>query len=238
MSISTFTAAKSAKSEIMLKSSKRKGKKFIAIIAAVVLLYTAVLIALSNAGSYLVLSDSSNQKTDAAIILMGSIADRVLEASDYYHAGKTEKLIIVNNIQYGSEALESFGVIIPNFASLSIDALLQLGVPDSAIIFLPGKATSTRDEADTLITFLISNPNIKTISIISSSAHTRRAKMIFRDSLQDASLEIKIIPVPSKYSEFDAEKWWSDRESAKQVFMEWVKIISFVTIERWHEPQS
>jgi uncharacterized SAM-binding protein YcdF (DUF218 family) len=192
-----------------------------------------VIVALSNAGSYLVISESSNQKTDAAIILMGSIADRVLEASDYYKAGKTEKLIIVNNIQYGSRALEPYGVIIPNFAKLSIDALMQLGVPDSAIILLPGRATSTSDEADTLRAMLISKPQINTVSIISSSAHTRRAKMIFRDSFQDYGLEVNIIPVPSKYSEFNADKWWTDRESAKQVFMEWVKIISFVAVEKW-----
>ncbi len=205
-----------------------------AISATVIFVLATMAIALSNAGSYLVISDSSNQKTDAAIILMGSIADRVLEASDYYKAGKTEKLFIVNNIQYGSRALEPYGVIIPNFAKLSIDALLQLGVPDSAIILLPGRAASTRDEADTLRALLKSNPQIKSVSIISSSAHTRRAEMIFRDSFQDSGLEVSIIPVPSKYSEFNAQKWWADRESAKQVFMEWVKIISFASVEKWH----
>jgi uncharacterized SAM-binding protein YcdF (DUF218 family) len=217
----------------MPKSSKSKKLKLISITIAVVLLPAAILFALSNAGSYLVVSDSSNQKTDAAIILMGSIADRVLEASDYYKAGKTNKLIIVNNIQYGSRALEPYGVVIPNFARLTIDALLQLRVPDSAIRLLPGRATSTRDEADTLSALLISNPQIKSVSIISSSAHTRRAKMIFIDSFQDNGLEVSIVTVPSKYSEFNAQKWWTDRESAKQVFLEWVKIISFVTVEKW-----
>lgn len=188
---------------------------------------------LRHAGTYLVKQADPLPKSDAAIILMGSIADRVLEAADTYKAGQTDRIVIVNNIQYGSESLQPYGVNIPNFASLSVDALQQLGVPDSLITVLPGRASSTRAEADTIASWLQANPAIDTLAIISSSAHTRRAYMIFSDSFDDAGIHVTLVTIPSKYSEFTGERWWTDRESAKQVFMEWVKILSFVLVEKW-----
>jgi len=207
-------------------------KKYKYLLGVILLLFVLIYL-LGQAGIFLVKQDKPLQNADAAVILMGSIADRVLEAADAYKEGRFDEIIIVNNIQYGSKALEPFGVHIPNFASLSIDALQQLGIPDSNLTLLPGRATSTRDEADTLASWLINNPNVKVLAIISSSAHTRRASMIFKDSFKDRNIDVMVITIPSRYSEFNASNWWHDRESAKQVFMEWVKIISFVAVEQW-----
>lgn len=192
-----------------------------------------LIILLRHAGTYLVKQSHPLPKSDAAVILMGSIADRVLEAADIYKAGLTDQIVIVNNIQYGSESLKPYGVTIPNFAALSIDALHQLGVPDSVIIHIPGRASSTRAEADTIASWLHTHPENDTLAIISSSAHTRRAFMIFSDSFSDNDMDITLVSIPSRYSEFDGKKWWTDRESAKQVFMEWMKIVSFVLVEKW-----
>jgi len=207
-------------------------KKYKYLLGLILLLFVLIYL-LGQAGIFLVKQDKPSQNADAAVVLMGSIADRVLEAADAYKEGRFDEIIIVNNIQYGSKALEPYGVTIPNFASLSVDALRQLGIPDSNLTLLPGRATSTRDEADTLASWLINNPNVKVLAIISSSAHTRRASMIFKDSFKDRNIDVRVITIPSRYSEFDASNWWQDRESAKQVFMEWVKIISFVAVEQW-----
>ncbi len=206
-------------------------RKF-ALIAGLLLLMLFILL-LRHAGTYLVKQSDILPKSDAAVILMGSIADRVLEAADVYKSGLTDQIVFVNNIQYGSEYLANYDVTIPNFATLSVDALQQLGVPDTSIFHLPGRCTSTRDEADSIASWLLSNPDIQKIAIISSSAHTRRAGMIFNDCFRDHHIEVEIATIPSKYSEFNAEQWWKDRESTKQVFMEWVKIVSFVLVEKW-----
>lgn len=217
----------------MPRQRPQKRTKWKIILPAGAILLILLIFVLSKAGTYLVKQTTPLPKSDAAVILMGSIADRVLEASDIFKAGLTERIIIVNNIQYGSESLVPYGVSIPNFAALSVDALQQLGVPDSLITIIPGRASSTRAEADTISSWLKVNPDIRTLAIISSSAHTRRAFMIFSDSFSDHGVEVDLVSVPSPYSEFNSRKWWQDRESAKQVFMEWVKIISFVTVEKW-----
>lgn len=213
--------------------SKMKQRRKLIIFITGIALIILILWLLSHAGTFLVKESPLVLKADAAVILMGSIADRVLQAADTYKSGLTGRLVIVNNIQYGSEALEPYGVHIPNFTKLSVTALRQLGVPDSSIIHLPGRANSTRDEADTIASWIMRTPGIKTLAVISSAPHTRRAVMIFNDSFSDKGLQIDVISVPSRYSEFNAQKWWTKRSSAKQVFLEWIKLFFFVTVEQW-----
>ena len=185
-----------------------------------------------KAGTYLVKKDQI-KKADAVLILMGSIADRVLETQDIFLSDYTNQILIVNNIQYGSQYLAQYDVHIPNGAELSKRALTQLSIPDSLITIIPGRAASTRAEAEITANWLKQNPQTDTLIIVSSAAHMRRAIMIFKDTFDDHNLNITIFSAPSKYSGFNAKKWYTHRESAKQVFMEWVKIISFVTVEQW-----
>ncbi|MBS4069625.1 MAG: YdcF family protein [Sulfurimonas sp.] len=190
------------------------------------------LLLLINAGTYLVKKEQL-LKADAVLVLMGSIADRVLETNDLYQSNSTKNILIVNNIQYGSEYLAQYNVHIPNGAQLSKQALTQLNIPDSLITIIPSSAASTRAEAEITANWLKQNPQIDTLIIVSSAAHMRRAMMIFEDTFDDNDLNVTLLSVPSKYSGFNAKHWWKHRESAKQVFMEYVKIISFLLVEQW-----
>lgn len=205
------------------------------LILVVFLFFGISLLSLINAGSFLVKQTAyiTPTHTKPTLILMGSIADRVLQTSDIYKQGLTNQILIVNNIQYGSEYLAQYDVHIPNFAELSKQALTQLSIPDSLINIIPGRAASTRDEAQITANYLKQNPQIDTLIIVSSAAHMRRASMIFKDTFKDNNLNTIILTVPSKYSGFNAKHWWKHRESAKQVFMEYVKITSFLLIEQW-----
>lgn len=207
---------------------KPKTLKFLLVLITI----TASVLLLRSAGTYLVKTDTP-QKSDATLILMGSIADRVLQASDIYKQNLTNEILIVNNIQYGSEYLVQYNVHIPNGAELSKQALTQLSIPDSLITIIPGRAASTRAEAEITANWLKQNPHIDTLIIVSSAAHMRRASMLFKDTFKDNNLNTIILTVPSKYSGFNAKHWWKHRESAKQVFMEYVKITSFLLIEQW-----
>ena len=164
---------------------------------------------------------------------MGSIPDRVLQAFDIYNNGLTFSILIVNNTPYGIDFLSQHGVSLPTFASLSKQTLIQLGISDSLITILPGGARSTSDEAKITAAWLKHNPEIDTIIIVTSPAHTRRAIMIFHDTFIDNDLDICLLSSPSQYSDFNAQKWYTDRESAKQVFLEYTKLASFLLVEQW-----
>lgn len=192
----------------------------------------ASILMLRQAGNYLVKYDNL-QKSDATLILMGSIADRVLQTADIYKQNLSNEILIVNNIQYGSEYLEQYNVHIPNFAELSRQALSQLSIPDSLITIIPGRAASTMEEATITAAWLKNHPQTDTLIIVSSAAHMRRAHLIFRKEFKKHGLQVHLITAPSKYSNFNAQKWYTDRESAKQVFMEYTKLASFLLIEQW-----
>jgi hypothetical protein len=133
-----------------MKTHKLPTKKTLWLILLTILTISATVILLKNAGTYLIRTDTPSKPTPT-IILMGSIADRVLETNDRYKAGLTDTIIIANSNQSGGEALLQYGITIPNNTALSAQTLTQLGIPDSSIFILPGKTKSTRDEADTLI---------------------------------------------------------------------------------------
>ena len=215
--------------QIIISKMNKKRKLTILI---VLLLVFVLLILFRKAGNYLV-RHTEITSAQPTLILMGSIADRVLQTADLYKNGSSTEILIVNNIQYGSEYLAKYNVHIPNFASLSKNALLQFGIPDSLITIIPGRAASTRAEAEITANWLKQNPHIDTLIIVSSAAHMRRAIMIFEDTFNDNDLNVTLLSVPSKYSGFNAKHWWKHRESAKQVFMEYTKLASFLLIEQW-----
>ncbi len=212
---------------------RKISKKNLIFAGLVLAFFVLAFSAIRSAGTFLVKYDAPQNPTPT-IILMGSIADRVLETNDIYKAGLTDTIIIANSNQSGGEALLQYGITIPNNTALSAQILKQLGIPDSSIFILPGKTKSTRDEADTLISWIkTNNIRLHAITIVSSSAHMRRANMVFNDAFNDNNLNIKIYTIPSKYSDFNPKHWYTHRESAKQVFMEYIKMISFLLVEQW-----
>ncbi len=186
-----------------------------------------------NAANILLLPDGHNDKSDAAIILMGSVSDRILQAADIFEAGLVKELIIVNEKQTGIENLNKRGVDIPSQAKRSKSALIQLGIPVSLITIIPGLATSTRDEADTLSSYLTRNKYIRSVTIVSSPTHLRRARLIFQDAFSDNDLEINIQTIPSTYTQINTKHWWKDRVTAKAIVMEYLKLLYFNLYERW-----
>lgn len=208
-----------------------KPKQLIPAILVGFILFSAVIF-FRNAGHWLVKNDQP-QKADAVVILMGAIAERVLEARDIYEAGLANRMIIPENVFYGSEALENAGVNIPYGAQLSKEILIKLGIPDSLISIAPGKAASTYQEALSIADYLTRNPHLKTLILSSSDYHMRRAIIIFRHVAKARGLDVEFVAMSSKYSDFRPAKWWRHRESAKHVFYEYTKLLYFLIVEQW-----
>ena len=60
----------------------------------------------------------------------------------------------------------------------------------------------------------------------------RRATMIFKAAVKGLETPVYIGCSPSSYSDFDAKHWWRRKEDIQIVLSEFVKIGSFVVIER------
>lgn len=184
-----------------------------------------------NAGTWLVKRDTP-VRADALIMLMGSIPDRVLEASDLYHAGYADKVIIVEESMGAYHVLEARGAHIISNTQQCRNASIALGIPEESIVVLPGDARSTQQEAIIVREYMKARPGIDTILLVTSSNHTRRASMIFEKAFKKSGMQIVVYACPSKYSKFNVEGWWKRKEGIQVVLFEYVKMINFWLLEK------
>jgi hypothetical protein len=68
---------------------------------------------------------------------------------------------------------------------------------------------------------------------VTSKYHSARARMIFEKAVRSFDRNIEIYIVANKYDTFNAEQWWKDRESFKQVILEYLKLINFYLREQF-----
>ena len=201
---------------------------FFIILFMILALYIFIVL---NAGQWLVREDKT-VKADAIVILMGSIADRTLQAADLYKQDLAKNVILVEESMGAYILLEERGVNITSNTSQSCKAIVSLGISPDSIVILPGDATSTQMEATIIRSYLADKPDIDTLLLVSSASHTRRASMIFNSAFEEAEMPVHVVSCPSKYSGFNAEKWWRSKENIQKVFMEYLKITNFLLFEK------
>ena len=207
----------------------RKSKVLLVILSVVMIL---IVLVVPRMGHYLVVDDSL-EEADIIVVLMGSVPARVLEAADIYGEGFARELVLVQSFMEAEGELAARGVVIPGHAELTRDAAVQMGVPESRITILPGGARSTKDEALIIRDFLRNNPQIDSVILVTSSFHSRRTKVIFERFCGDLEQEVIFSSRASSYDTFQPQHWWRDRESAKLVVLEYLKLAHFYFWERW-----
>jgi uncharacterized SAM-binding protein YcdF (DUF218 family) len=200
--------------------------------SGIILIISLVYITLCHkAGIWLVKKDKPVH-ANAMVMLMGSIADRVLQVTDLYRQGLAGKVIIVEENMDAYKTLEARGIHIISDAEKVCAALVALEIPSDSIILLPGNATSTQMEAIIIRNYLADKSGIDTLILVSSAPHTRRASMIFKYAFRKAGKQEYILCSPSAYTNFDAEKWWRSKEGMQTVLMEYLKIANFLFFDR------
>ena len=191
----------------------------IGIIAGLYLFYPNIMMTIGN---YLIVSDKL-EKCDAILVLAGDNAkgERVKEGAKLFKEGYG-KYLILDGIEIGWNTYAS---------DIMEKQALSLKVPRSAIIPVRMDGNSTIEEAKASRNF-IAKKNFKSLILVSSNYHTRRAKWIF--SKVFSGNDIKILAHPSKDHEYNPDKWWRERNSAKHVFYEYTKLIWYMAVERFN----
>lgn len=106
------------------------------------------------------------------------------------------------------------------WASLMKEQAESLGIPGKKIL-LEDKSMST--EEDALYTKVILKKNgFKSIILVTSPYHSRRAALIFKDVLGN---EFRIISAPADESWFNVNDWWKRRRDRAAVLNEFSKYI-------------
>ncbi|MCU0458716.1 MAG: YdcF family protein [Bacteroidales bacterium] len=175
---------------------------------------------------------------DAIILLMGNFPERVLQVHDTWESGLADRVIIVEESMGPFSALESRGASIVSNSEQAAGSLVALGIPVDSIVLLPGNALSTLDEAYAVGKCLAGNSEADTLILVSSPAHMRRAYMIFNSTLRAMDKNVVIGCKPSSYSSFNGVKWWRRKEDIQTVFAEYIKIASYMLVEKHKLPGS
>ena len=149
-----------------------------------------------------------------AIVVLGDdnfYADRATRATELYRQGVAG--IVVAS---GRRLRPNAGV-----SELMEHDLVERGVPKEKILRLAHDADSTSDEAVALAR-LAEAHKWKSVVVVTSNYHTRRARYIFQKVFPAA---IAVSVASARDGDFDAQRWWVKRESKKLFAREMVGML-------------
>ena len=179
---------------------------------------------LTQLGKYLVVQHPL-AKSDLIVCLAGGDVERGLASADLFARGLAPRVFIARGpIPDGLEMLKQKGIAYPEGIDLVAMILRGLGVPDSAVIRCDQPVESTFEEAER-VGALIQDKKYRSLILVTSPTHSRRAWLTFRKAIPDKELRITVLPTP--YSKFSAEDWWKARKYVREVVMEYQKLIYY-----------
>jgi uncharacterized SAM-binding protein YcdF (DUF218 family) len=148
------------------------------------------------------------ERSDALIILSDDnfYADRATRAAELYRHGMAPEIVA------SGRRLRPFAGI----AELMVHDLLERGVPKDKIEAFPQDADNTREEAQALAQ-LVARKKWRSIIVVTSNYHTRRARYIFH-RVFPATIRVRIASASD--GDFDPQQWWQHRKSIKRLTTE------------------
>lgn len=160
---------------------------------------------------------------DALVVLSGSSSyvERTQRAAELYRQGRAPVVLLTNDHTRGgwSSALQTN----PFFVDRAIDELTKQGVPAERIRIVPGVAASTQSEA-VIVKDYAASQGLRSILIITSAYHSRRALGTFRKTFEGTGV---VIGLESSSSASPAAFWWLRPSGWRDVAGEYVKLIYY-----------
>jgi uncharacterized SAM-binding protein YcdF (DUF218 family) len=161
-------------------------------------------------------------QADAIIVLSGSAVykERTRKAAELYEQDVAPLVFITNDGERaGWSQREQTN---PPYIALEQRELIANGVMPDAIVVLPGVVSGTDQEAQAIKDEL-DRKQIKSLLIVTSAYHTRRALRTFEKILADKNVEIGIAHPPAGVTTPDPNYWWLSPSGWQMVAGEYVK---------------
>ncbi|UCB49782.1 MAG: YdcF family protein [Deltaproteobacteria bacterium] len=185
---------------------------------------------LTHLGRYLIV-EHPPQKSDLIVCLAGGNVDRGLAVADAYQKGLAPRIFMAREVPPdGYALLKERGVDYPESVDLMVNLLERLGIPRSAFLTSERSSKSTFDEA-TLVRELVMKSDYHSLLIITTPYHCRRTWLTFRKVLEKD--DVRILMLPSPYSDFKPSDWWKKRRYLREVIIEYQKLIYYTLKYLW-----
>jgi uncharacterized SAM-binding protein YcdF (DUF218 family) len=192
----------------------------VAMILAVVWVVVAPLLA-----TYLIV-EKPIEHADAIIVLSGSAAykERTRKAAELYKAGASPKIFVTNDgARSGWSRDEQRNI---PYVELEQRELIGNGVLPDAITVLPATVTGTDSEARALASEIDARP-VKSLLVVTSAYHTRRALWTFDRLLAPKGVIVGIEHPPTGDASPEPAFWWLYTRGWPMVAAEYVKAIVY-----------
>jgi uncharacterized SAM-binding protein YcdF (DUF218 family) len=176
------------------------------------------------AGALIVKADLAS--ADALVVLSGSSSylERTQKAAELYRQGRAPLVLLTNDHTRGgwSNVLQTN----PYFVDRASEELTKQGVPAERIRIVPGVAASTHSEAVIVKDYAAAH-GMRSVLIVTSAYHSRRALRTFRQSFAGAGVAIGLEPAAIGSQTPAAPTWWLRPSGWRDVAGEYVKLIYY-----------
>ncbi|MDQ6785598.1 MAG: YdcF family protein [Acidobacteriota bacterium] len=167
-------------------------------------------------------------RADAILVLSGSSVylERTEKAAELYKQGIAPRVFLTDDGEragWSRSAREN-----PLFVELERKSLTEQGVPAEAIEVLPERVDGTKSEAEAMKK-KVEESNFKSVLLVTSSYHTRRALRTFEKTFADDNqgVEIGIESAPTGKQTPLSSMWWFSPKGWKFVAGEYVKSLYY-----------
>jgi hypothetical protein len=185
--------------------------------AGVVLAALLVLLA-TQAGRFLVVD--APLPSDVIVVLAGETDRRPARALELLQQGFGKRVLI--DVPADST--------IYTFTQLDLAQKYVQSLPQAAAVSVcPIVGLSTKAETED-VEKCLTRMNSGTVLIVTSEFHTRRALSIFRQELPRRTFSVAGAYDSAQFG----THWWTHRQWAKTVVDEWLRLLWWTVVDRWH----
>ena len=185
---------------------------------AAITILTAVLLLSISSGSFLVVNDL--RQADVIVVLAGETNRRPALGVQLLSRNYAPKMILdvpANDIVYDQNLIEI------------AEAFVQKSPQRQSVKICPIIGLSTKTEAQD-VSRCLGLTEVHRVLVVTSDYHTRRARSILQHELRGYQIFVTPVPDPAQFG----KSWWRHRQWAKTNFDEWVRLMWWELVDRWH----
>lgn len=193
-------------------------KRLIYIIGFIFIIFVIiVIIVFLNLGKFLSPEDTL-AKSDVIVVISGGGTERMEKGIELWNK-ELAPLILFSGASMDPDS--------PSNALVMKEVALQLGVDEENILIEEDSQNTYQNALETRNTLEENEISVKSLILVTSSYHQRRAFQNFRKVF---SKEIEILNAPADVDFWNRDVWWETEESRRLTFIEMSKIfLGFVT---------
>jgi uncharacterized SAM-binding protein YcdF (DUF218 family) len=140
-------------------------------------------------------------KADAIVVMAGGNDVRLPPVAELYREGVAPRVLLTNDGIFASWSQKyQRNLYLVEWAR---EDLLEMGVPEDAIVLLDHTASGTIHDALNTLAYVRAHPEIRSLLVVTSDYHTRRTLWTFRRVFEGTEIQIGVYPVPDL-----STSWW------------------------------